>query len=72
MTNTALLEELIKKSGKKKGYLAKRTGLSRAGFRNCMINKAEWTANQIQILCGELNINTLSLKEAVFFAKIGS
>lgn len=68
MTNTALLEEWIKKSGKKKTYLAKKVGLSYAGFRNCCINKAEFTARHIQILCVELGITSLKDKEAVFYA----
>ena len=69
MTNTELLEKKIQESGLKKGYLAKRCGLSRAGFRNCVINKAEWTASQIDILCEELVITSLREKDAIFFAK---
>ena len=69
MTNTELLEKKIYESGKKKGYLADKCGLSRAGFRNCIINKAEWTASQIDILCEELEITSLREKEAIFFAK---
>jgi len=72
MTNTALLEEYITKSGKKKKYLAEKVGLSLAGFRNCCINKAEFTASQIQILCEELNIRTLKERQAVFFAAVGA
>lgn len=72
MTNTELLERRISDSGKKKGYLAEKVGLSRAGFRNCMTNKAEFTASQIDILCAELNITSLKDRFAIFFAKIGS
>ena len=72
MTNTELLEQLIEKSGKKKGYLAKRCGLSRAGFRNCVTNQAEFKQSQIDILCVELNITSLKVKEAVFFARLGA
>ena len=68
MTNTELLEEFIQKSGKKKMYLAEKVGLSSAGFRNCCINKAEFTASQIQVLCDELGIKNLKQKQAVFFA----
>lgn len=68
MTNTALLEDFIQKSGKKKLYLAEKVGLSYAGFRNCCINKAEFTASQIQVLCDELGIKSLKQKQAVFFA----
>lgn len=69
MTNTEALEQRISESGKKKGYLAEKVGLSRAGFRNCMTNKAEFTASQIDILCEELNITSLKERFAIFFAK---
>lgn len=69
MTNTELLEQWIEKSGKKKKYLAAKVGLSLAGFRNCCINKAEFTATQISVLCEELGIIRLTDKEAVFYAR---
>ena len=72
MNNTKLLENKIKESGKKKNYLAKKCGLSYAGFRNCVLNKAEFKAKQIDILCSELNITSLTEKESIFFAKLGS
>ena len=62
MTNTALLEAKIAQSGLKKNYLAEKVGLSRAGFRNCCINKAEFKAGQIQTLCDELKITSLKEK----------
>lgn len=68
MTNTELLEAWIEKSGKKKKFLAEKVGLSYAGFRNCVTNKAEFTASQIGILCVELGITRLTDKEAVFYA----
>lgn len=68
MNNTALLEEKIQQSGLKKTYLAKKVGLSMAGFRNCCINKAEFKAGQIQVLCDELGITSLKEKQAIFFA----
>lgn len=72
MTNTALLEIWIAKSGKKKKYLAGKVGLSYAGFRNCCINKADFTASQIQILCDELNITSMRDVRSIFFAPSGS
>lgn len=72
MTNTELLEKKIAQSGKKKGYLASKCNLSGAGFRNCMTNKAEWKASQIDILCSELDITSLEEKELIFFAVSGS
>lgn len=69
MNNTALLEQKIKESGKRRNYLAEKIGLSYAGFRNCVINKAEFKSSQIDILCEELNVTSLKEKEAIFFAK---
>ena len=72
MTNTELLEKKIAESGKKKSYLAGKCNLSRAGFRNCMTNKAEWRVSQIDTLCSELNITSLKEKDSIFFAVSGS
>lgn len=72
MTNTELLEAKIKKSGKKISFLAEKCGLSYAGFRNCVINKAEFKGSHIAILCEELHITNLAEKEAIFFAKVGA
>lgn len=72
MTNTELLEEEIKASGKKKSYLAKKVGLSCAGFRNCVTNKAEWKVSQVNILCEELGIVDLKKRHEIFFAKVGA
>lgn len=72
MTNTELLEKKIADSGKKKTFLANKIGLSLVGFRNCCINKAEFKASQIQILCEELNITSLKERHAIFFAEHGA
>ena len=72
MNNTKLLEKKIKESGKKISFLAERVGLSYAGFRNCVTNKAEFRASQIDILCNELNITDLHERQDIFFAKYGA
>lgn len=72
MNNIELLEKKIQESGKKKSYLAKKCGLSRAGFRNCVLNKTEFKTSQVDILCYELGITTLKEKEIIFFAKTGA
>jgi hypothetical protein len=71
MNNTELLELKIKESGKKKSYLAEKVGLSLAGFRNCLINKAEFKASQIAVLCEELNIIEYDEIRKIFFAIVG-
>jgi hypothetical protein len=72
MNNTELLERKIKESGKKITFLAEKVGLSYAGFRNCVTNKAEFKSSQIDTLCSELDITSLREKEAIFFNKCGA
>ena len=72
MTNTELLEDKIKKSGKKISYLAEKCGLSYAGFRNCVTNKAEFKVSHVETLCRELEITSLKERQAIFFAVLGS
>lgn len=72
MTNTELLEKKIAQSGLKKGFLATKLGLSKAGFRNCCTNKAEFKATQIDILCELLNITDLEERQAIFFDRGGA
>ena len=67
MTNQELLEKKILESGKKKGYLAKKCGLSRMGFLNCVKGDALFNTSHVKILCDELNITSLKEKEAIFF-----
>lgn len=70
MTDKKLLEEAIKKSGYKKGFIAEKIGLTRAGFRNCINNEAEFKASQIQTLCDMLGLDN-EQKNAIFFANDG-
>ena len=72
VTNTELLNQKIEEVGKKKSYLAKKCGLSRAGFYNCETNKAEFKTSHIEILCFELGITSLREKDSIFFAKFGA
>jgi hypothetical protein len=72
MTNIELLEKKIQEVGKKKSFLARKCGLSRAGFRNCVLNKSEFKTSQVDVLCAELGITSLREKEAIFFAKTGA
>lgn len=69
MTNTAVLEQLIKESGLKKSYIAKTIGLSRQGFKNKCENRSFFTSKEIDGLCDILKVSNLSEKERIFFAK---
>lgn len=72
MTNTELLEKAIKAKGLKKLFLAEKIGLTPAGFCNCLNNRAEFKASQINTLCDLLGITDLAEKEAIFFADFGA
>ena len=72
MTNTRLLEEVIRKSGIKKGHLAEKIGVSRATFSALLRNEAEFKASQIRVICEVLGINDPAEMEAIFFAPSGA
>lgn len=68
MTNTSLLEQYITNSGYKRGFLAEKLGLSRFTLAQKINNKSEFKANEIDMLCVILNIDT-ETRMAIFFAK---
>lgn len=70
MTNTEMLEQRIKDSGFKKSFLAEKVGLTPAGFYNCVNNRAEFKASQINTLCKLLGIDAVT-KDAIFFVGFG-
>ena len=67
MTDTKLLEQVIKERGLKKGYIAERLGVSRSGLINLIKGRTEFKASQIQTLSDLLNL-TEAQKNAIFFA----
>lgn len=69
MVNTALLEEAIRASGKRKSYLAEKIGCTLQSFRMRCVNKYDFKSTDIEILCQELGITKLTEKERIFFAK---
>lgn len=68
MTDTKKLEEVIQASGLKKAHIAEKIGLTPAGLRNCITNRAEFRASHIAALCEILQIYDPVEKEAIFFA----
>ena len=69
MTNTEMLRELITKSGLKLEYLAEQCGITRQALSNKITNRNLFTAKEIEALCKELKITSLTEKERIFFAK---
>lgn len=68
MTNTALLEQYIEKSGYKKSFIAEQLGITAYGFTLKVNNKSEFKASEIETLCELLNIGVKD-RMAIFFAK---
>lgn len=66
MGNPQYLDEMIALSGKKKGYLAERLGITRPTFSKKCKNPETFTNLQTDILCDELNITKLSDKQKIF------
>ena len=69
MTNTDALREAIAKSGRKLGYLAECCGITRQALSNKIKNLNFFTTKEIEILCKELDIKTLTERDRIFFAK---
>lgn len=67
MVNTQMLEDIIKASGIKKGYLADKLGISVQNFKLKCDNKSDFRTNEVAILCSELGITKLTDKEKIFF-----
>ncbi len=67
MTNTVRLNELIRKSGLKKGWIAASLHLSSYGFRRKLWNKSQFKAGEIKLLCELLGIVTLEEISDIFF-----
>lgn len=70
MVNTELLEAKIKESGKSKSYLCRKLGITLQTFRRKITNKVEFVLTEVERLCLELGIKSLSEKERIFFANI--
>ena len=69
MVNTALLEDAIRASGKRKQYLADKIGCTIQSFRMRCVNRYDFKSSDVDILCRELGITRLTDKERIFFAR---
>lgn len=70
MTNTALLEKLIKDAGLKKKYIAQKIGISPYSLAKKIRNESDFTSGQIDALCDILKINSPTKKCEIFLAKM--
>ena len=69
MTNTKLLEQKIKESGKKKSHLCKVLGVTRPTFRKLLAGQTEWKVSQVKIMCCEIGITDLEEMLDIFFSQ---
>ena len=69
MVNEALLEDVIRKSGKRKGYLAEKCGCDIRTLKAKCTNKSVFNTDEVAVLCKELDIKSLRLMNDIFFAK---
>lgn len=68
MTNTALLEKIIKEKGVKKAKLVEALNTSYSWLKKKINNEKSFTADEMQKMCEVLGIEDLELKERIFFA----
>lgn len=69
MTDTKKLNEVIKNSGLKQGFIASKLGLTSYGFARKRDNLSSFTAPEIDVLCDLLKIDSLEQRFEIFFAK---
>ena len=69
MVNTQLLDDAIRLSGRSKSYLSEKCGMSIQTFRLKRLNISHFTTDEVEALCNELGIKSLSRKDKIFFAK---
>ena len=68
MTNTALLEKLIKDSGLKLSFIAQKLGISRTALHRKIKGLVQFTGPEIKTMCRLLNLKTWAKIEPVFFS----
>lgn len=68
MTNTVLLEKLIKASGLKKKFIAEKLGICRQQLNKKIAGLVQFTGPEIKILCKLLNLEEWGHIKPVFFA----
>ena len=68
MTDTAMLNEIIDRSGYKRQFIAKHIGLSAYGLAKKINNINEFKTSEISGLCELLGIESLEMRDRIFFA----
>lgn len=68
MTNTVLLEKLIKDSGLKLAFIAQKLGISRQALHKKIKGLVHFNGPEIKIMCELLGLKTWAQIKPVFFA----
>ena len=68
MTNTPLLEKLIKDSGLKLSFIAEKLEISRQALHRKIKGLVQFTGPEIKALCKLLNLHEWAKIKPVFFA----
>lgn len=68
MTNTTLLEKLIKDSGLKLSFIAEKLGITRQALHRKIKGLVQFTGPEIKALCELLNLQEWAKIKPVFFA----
>ena len=67
MTNTVMLEDVIKASGITNRFIANQLGITEQAWRYKRKGQYQFTQSEIQKLCEVLHITKLTDKERIFF-----
>lgn len=68
MTDTTLLEKLIKDSGLKLSFIAQKLGITRQALYKKIKGLVQFVGPEIKIMCELLHLTTWAQIEPVFFA----
>lgn len=68
MTNTKLFLEILREKRITQAELAKRANMSRQSLSLKIHNAREFVPSQIEKICEILEINDISIRDALFFA----
>ena len=69
MTNTALLEDKIERSGLKKSYIAKSLGINQKTLKSKITGRTQFKESEMNAIWKLLGITDPAEKIAIFFAE---
>lgn len=70
MTDIEKLDQKVKESGLRPGYICEKLGISRSAWSKKKKGITPFSAAEIQQLCDMLSITSLREKEHIFFRKV--